>query len=69
MTPENAAEIRNHITAALRQAWRGAFAKHKREGRPIVTWRDGKVVHIPADQIVVPAADAGDPHGHAPEPL
>ena len=36
-------------------------ADHKRTGDPIVIWRDGKVVKIPADQIEVrePEAEYG----------
>jgi len=30
-----------------------AIADHKRTGNPIVIWRDGKVVKIPAEQIEI----------------
>ena len=36
---------------ALKKAVAEAIAEHKRAGYPIAVWRDGKVVHIPADQI------------------
>jgi hypothetical protein len=36
---------------ALKKAVAEAIAEHKRAGHPIAVWRDGKVVHIPADQI------------------
>ena len=36
---------------ALKRAVAEAIAEHKRAGHPIAVWRDGKVVHIPADQI------------------
>jgi hypothetical protein len=36
-----------------RLAVRNALLDHKRTGDPIVVWRDGKVVWIPADEIVV----------------
>ncbi|MBW1802401.1 MAG: hypothetical protein JRJ85_16935 [Deltaproteobacteria bacterium] len=36
---------------ALVKAVGKAIADHKRAGHPIVIWRDGKVVKIPADQI------------------
>jgi hypothetical protein len=35
------------------QAGREALARHKRLGLPIVTWRDGRVVEIPPEEIVV----------------
>jgi hypothetical protein len=39
---------------ALKEAVADAIAEHKRMGRPIVIWRDGKVVKIPPEEIVVP---------------
>jgi hypothetical protein len=38
---------------ALKKAVAETIADHKRTGDPIVIWRDGKVVKIPADQIEV----------------
>ncbi len=38
---------------ALREAVAEAIAEHRRNGVPIAVWRNGKVVRIPADQIVV----------------
>ena len=38
---------------ALRKAVAEAISEHRRNGVPIAIWRDGKVVHIPADQIEV----------------
>jgi uncharacterized protein YacL (UPF0231 family) len=38
---------------ALKKAVAEAIAEHKRAGHPIAVWRDGKVVHIPADQIEI----------------
>ncbi len=38
---------------ALKKAVADTIADHKRTGDPIVIWRDGKVVKIPADQIEV----------------
>ena len=38
---------------ALKKAVADTIADHKRTGDPIVTWRDGKVVKIPADQIEI----------------
>ena len=43
---------------ALTKAVAKAIAEHKLTGDPIVVWRDGRVVKIPADQIEIqePAA-------------
>jgi len=38
---------------ALKKAVARAIADHKRTGDPIVIWRNGKVVKIPADQIEI----------------
>lgn len=38
---------------ALRRAVAEAIADHRMRGRSIVVWRDGKVMRIPSDQIVV----------------
>jgi hypothetical protein len=39
---------------ALKEAVALAIAEHKKMGHPIVVWRDGKVVKIPPEEIVVP---------------
>lgn len=36
---------------AFKRAVAEAIAEHKRAGHPIAVWRNGKVVHVPADQI------------------
>jgi predicted ABC-type ATPase len=41
------------ITAALHEAARDARRKHKAFGVPLVIWRDGRVVEIPPEEIVV----------------
>lgn len=43
---------------ALKKAVARAIADHKRTGNPIVVWRNGEVVKIPADQIEVPEPEA-----------
>jgi len=43
---------------ALKKAVADTIADHKRTGDPIVIWRDGKVVKIPADQIEVRETEA-----------
>ena len=42
------------IDAAMSEAARQAALRHKQLGFPLVTWRDGQVVEIPPDEIVVP---------------
>jgi len=44
---------------ALKKAVADAIADHKRSGDPIVIWRDGKIVKIPADQIELREHQAG----------
>ncbi|MFX0201854.1 MAG: hypothetical protein ACFFCW_37565 [Candidatus Hodarchaeota archaeon] len=48
---------------AMRKAVANVIADHKRTGDPIVIWRNGKVVKLPADQIEVhePEAEYGTP--------
>jgi hypothetical protein len=41
------------VTEAVRQAGRDARLRHKQMGVPLVVWRDGKVVEIPPEEIVV----------------
>lgn len=38
---------------ALKEAVAEAIAEHKRAGRPIAVWRDGKVTKIPPEEITV----------------
>lgn len=58
MLPKNEAaggnDMVERITRALKAAGRDALIRHKREGLPVVAWRDGKVVKIPPEQIVIP---------------
>ena len=44
---------REKISQALAQAVRDALLKHKQAGNPVATWRDGKVVWIPPEEILV----------------
>ncbi|MGH7193344.1 MAG: hypothetical protein ACREJM_07380 [Candidatus Saccharimonadales bacterium] len=41
------------IDAALADAVRDALIMHKRMGYPVAAWRDGRVVWIPPEEIVV----------------
>jgi len=53
MTKQKLSEIPIGIRAeeALKKAVADTIADHKRTGDPIVIWRNGKIVKIPADQI------------------
>jgi hypothetical protein len=50
------------IDEALARAGRDARLKHKQLGVPLVVWRDGQVVEIPPEEIVVdpPESSAAD---------
>ena len=41
------------IEGAMREAVNDAVIAHKRLGLPMVEWRDGQIVWVPADQLVV----------------
>lgn len=43
---------------ALKEAVADAIAEHKLRGHPIAIWRDGKVVMIPPEEIVMPHRSA-----------
>lgn len=41
------------LEAILRRAVRAAVLVHKRAGNPVATWKDGKVVIVPPEEIEV----------------
>ena len=45
------------IEAAMQAAVQDAILLHKRAGAPMVTWQNGQVVWIPADQILAERPD------------
>ena len=49
---KEAFENPNIISEALAKAAKDARRKHKQAGNPIVVWRDGQAVWIPADEIL-----------------
>ncbi len=56
---------------ALREAVAEAIEYHRRTGKPLVTWRDGKVVLVPADSVTPPTITPvlqPEPTGDKPEP-
>jgi hypothetical protein len=44
---------------ALKEAVAEAIAEHRRNGVPIAIWRNGKVVVVPPDQIMVREGQVG----------
>jgi hypothetical protein len=46
------------IDLALKQAVQEALLRHKQAGNPVVVWRDGKIVWIPPEEILVLEKDA-----------
>ena len=49
----NLAEQAEAIQAVLHKAVQHALSVHKRLGNPIATWKDGKVVIVPPEEIVL----------------
>jgi len=45
------------IEKVLQDAVNHALLMHKRLGNPIATWKDGKVVIVPPEEIVIPSDD------------
>jgi hypothetical protein len=41
------------VDGAMRDAVRHALLTHKRAGNPVASWKDGRVVIIPADENLV----------------
>ncbi len=37
---------------ALKEAVRSVIEDHKRTGRPVIIWRNGKVAKVPASQLL-----------------
>ena len=61
LTNDYFAEHAIDIGRVLQRAVNHALRMHKRLGNPIATWKDGKVVIIPPEEIVVPA-DVSEPN-------
>jgi hypothetical protein len=54
------------LTAAGREAVREALLFHKRNGNSIAVWRDGHVVIVPPEDIIVdPPSSNGDPESYS----
>ena len=44
--------LQSKAEKALKSAVRGVLEDHKRTGRPVVTWRNGRVAKVPASQLL-----------------
>jgi hypothetical protein len=52
---------RARVDRALGKAVQAALSRHKRLGQSVAVYKDGRVLRLTADQIVVPTDDAGTP--------
>lgn len=53
LTNDYFAEHAKEIEKVLQRAVNHALLMHKRLGNPIAVWKDGKVVIVPPDEIVI----------------
>lgn len=66
MTPRSTEEIARRardgraIDRALVVAYRRTVLRHRSQGLPLVAWRDGRVVEIPADEVELPEVEDTD---------
>jgi hypothetical protein len=51
MTADKVKELRQKIDAGVKSAVATALEEHRRAGRPIVVWKQGKVVTVRPDEI------------------
>ena len=51
---KNKHDVLNIIDKGIHLAARETLIAHKKAGRSIVIWRDGKVIKIPANDIQIP---------------
>ena len=57
MSQSRIEEINKRIDLGVKRAIARALLEHKRAGRSIVVWKDGKVVSIPPEEITVPSLE------------
>ena len=64
VSPQNRSRLllaeEDAVDEAMKEAVRHALLTHKRAGKPIASWQDGKVVIIPAEKIRVPGLNRGE---------
>ncbi len=53
LTNDFVAEHAKDIEKILQRAVNHALLRHKRLGNPIAIWKDGRVVIVPAEEIVI----------------
>ncbi len=53
-TKRNSKEILDKIDYGVRLGAARALAEHKKDGRSIAVWKDGKVIQISPEEIVIP---------------
>ena len=53
LTNDFVAEHAKDIERILQRAVKHALLRHKRLGNPIATWKDGQVVIIPPEEIII----------------
>ena len=53
LTSDFVAEHAKEIERILQRAVTHALLRHKRLGNPIATWKDGQVVIIPPEEIII----------------
>jgi hypothetical protein len=54
LTDNYVAEHAMEIGEVLQRAVNHALLMHKRLGNPVASWKDGRVIIIPAEEIVIP---------------
>jgi len=52
-----ALEDEKRIERAFRRAFRNAVLEHRRDGFPMIFWENGRIVHVPADQVSLPEVE------------
>lgn len=66
LTPAERASDPERIERALRAAVRDALLRHKRDGDPVAVWREGRVVWLQPDDIVVSQDESSENETHGP---
>ena len=59
-TPAERVGDLDRIERALRAAIRDALQRHKRDGDPVAVWREGRVVWLTPDQILLTGDESSD---------
>ena len=66
LTPAERVTDLERIERALRAAVRDALLRHKRDGDPVAVWREGRVVWLQPDEIVVSEDESSQNDTHGP---